>query len=44
LTPTSIVQMAAGQRIVMNFTSLEVNVEIPDEQFAPPEGVQALLQ
>jgi hypothetical protein len=44
LTPTSIVQMAAGQRIVMNFTSLEVNVDIPDEQFAPPEGVQALLQ
>lgn len=44
LTPTRIVQMAAGQRIVMTFTSLQPNVEIPDERFAPPESVQALLK
>lgn len=44
LAPTRVVQMAAGQRIVIDLTSHEVNVEIPDEQFAPPEGVQALLQ
>jgi hypothetical protein len=44
LTPTRVVQMAAGQRIVMTFTSLETNVEIPDERFDLPEGVQALLK
>jgi hypothetical protein len=44
LTPTRVVQMAAGQRIVMTFTSLEVNVEIPAERFDPPESVQALLK
>jgi hypothetical protein len=42
--PKRAVQVAAGQRIVMTFTSLEVNVDIPDEQFAPPEAVQALLK
>ncbi len=44
LTPTRVVQMAAGQRIVMTFTSLEANVEIPAERFDPPESVQALLK
>jgi hypothetical protein len=44
LAPKRVVQMAAGQRIVMNFTALEANVEIPDEQFAPPEAVQVLLK
>lgn len=44
LTPTRMVQMAAGQRIVMTFTSFEANVEIPDEQFDLPEAVQALLK
>ena len=44
LTPTRMVQMAAGQRIVMTFTSFEANVEIPDERFDPPASVQALLK
>ena len=44
LTPTRLVQMAAGQRIVITVTSLEANVEIPAERFALPEGVQALLK
>jgi len=44
LTPTRIVSMGAGQRTVVNITSLEANVEIPDERFDLPEGVQALLK
>lgn len=44
LAPRRVVMMAAGQRTVMNFTSLESNVEIPDERFDPPESVQALLK
>jgi hypothetical protein len=44
LTPTRIVSSAPGQRTVLTFTSVEANVEIPDERFAPPENVQALLK
>lgn len=42
--PSRVVTMSAGQRTVINFTSLQSNVEIPDERFDPPEGVQALLK
>jgi hypothetical protein len=38
------VTVAPGQRSVITFTSVEANVEIPDERFDPPESVQALLQ
>jgi hypothetical protein len=44
LTPTRLVQMAAGQRVVITVTSLETNVDIPDERFVLPEGVQALIK
>lgn len=44
LTPTRVVTIAPGQRTVITFTSVEANVEIPDERFALPEGVQALLK
>jgi hypothetical protein len=44
LTPTRVVTVAPGQRSVITFTSVEANVEIPDERFDPPESVQALLQ
>lgn len=44
LTPTRVVTMAQGQRTVLTFTSVETNVEIPDERFDLPEGVKALLK
>jgi len=44
LTPTRVVSTAPGQRTVLTFTSVEANVEIPDERFALPENVQALLE
>mgnify|MGYP003581133809 CR=1 FL=1 len=44
LGPTRVVTVAPGQRSVITFTSLETNVAIPDERFALPEGVQALLK
>lgn len=44
LTPTKVVTTAPGQRTVLTFTSVEANVEIPDERFALPENVQALLK
>lgn len=42
--PRRVVTTSAGQRSIINFTSLESNVEIPDERFALPEAVQALLK
>ena len=42
--PTRIVTMTSGQRVVIGITSMEANVDIPDERFALPEGVQAILQ
>ena len=44
LSPTRVVTTGAGQRTVITFTSMEANVEIPDERFDPPENVKALLQ
>lgn len=44
LTPSRIVQMAAGQRVVIGVTSVEANGEILDAVFDPPESVQALLK
>lgn len=44
LTPSRIVTTAQGQRTVLAFTSVEANVEIPDDRFALPESVQALLK
>jgi len=44
LTPSRLVMMQLGQRIVITVTSAEANVEIPDERFDLPEAVQAILQ
>ena len=44
LTPGRVVTTAPGQRTVMTFTSIEANVDIPDERFTPPENVQALIK
>jgi hypothetical protein len=44
LTPIRVVTRAPGQQSVLTFTSVEANVEIPDERFAFPESVQALLK
>jgi hypothetical protein len=43
LTPSRLVMMQLGQRIVITVTSAEANVEIPDERFDLPEAVQAIL-
>jgi hypothetical protein len=43
LSPSRLVMLNAGQRIVMTFTSGEANVDIPDERFDLPEPVQAIL-
>ena len=42
--PGRIVVRQAGQQTVINITSIEANVEIPDERFDLPEAVQALLE
>ena len=44
LSPTKIVQKAAGQEIAITVDSMEVNVDIPDERFDLPEAVQALVK
>lgn len=45
LTPTRVVTTMMGQRVsVIRLASVETNVEIPDEQFALPDAVQALVK
>lgn len=43
-TPFSMVQNAMGQVMNMHFTSVKYNVEIPDEKFALPAAVKAILE
>jgi hypothetical protein len=44
LSPTKMVQNAAGQTINISIDSVQVNVDIPDERFDLPEAVQALVK
>ncbi|MEJ2245167.1 MAG: hypothetical protein P8Y80_03620 [Acidobacteriota bacterium] len=44
LSPTRLIQNAAGQNITITVDSLETNVDIPDERFNLPEAVQALVK
>ena len=44
LTPSRIVTLNSGQRIIIDVASLDANVDIPDERFALPEAVKALLK
>jgi hypothetical protein len=44
LTPSKTTVNQAGNQIIITLNSAETNVDIPDERFAPPEAVQALLQ
>ena len=44
LSPTKLVQTAAGQIINITIDSMEINVDIPDERFNLPEAVQALMK
>ena len=44
LSPTKMIQKAAGQDIAVTVDSVEVNVDIPDERFDLPEAVQALVK
>ena len=45
LTPTRVVTTTGDRRIsIVRFTSVEANLEIPDERFDFPEAVRALLE
>jgi hypothetical protein len=44
LSPTKMIQKAAGQNIAITVDSVEVNADIPDERFDLPEAVQALVK
>lgn len=44
LSPTKIIQKAAGQDIAITIDSVEANADIPDERFDLPEAVQALVK
>ncbi|MGW8370577.1 MAG: hypothetical protein ACWGPN_18090 [Gammaproteobacteria bacterium] len=44
LAPAKTLANQAGTQIVLSIVSAEVNAEIPDERFALPEPIQALLQ
>lgn len=44
LYPVKMIQKAAGQNIAITIDSVEINTDIPDEQFNLPEAVQALVK
>lgn len=45
LTPSIVVATTMGQRVsVVRLSSVQVNVEVPDERFDLPEAVQVLLK
>lgn len=44
LYPVRVIQKAVGQNITGTIESVEINVDIPDEQFDLPEAVQALVK
>ncbi len=44
LSPTRMIQKAAGQNVNITVDSVEINADIPDERFDLPEAVQALVK
>ena len=44
LTPSRTTMSQVGTQVVITVSSVEANVDIPDERFVPPEAVQALLE